>query len=200
MSATPAFKRVIEANVASILSGVNTSIPGRIESYDEDTGLAVVHPMIPKGTIVEGERQVSSLPDVCNVPCIVPGSGGRRLKYPIKPGHTVLLIFSSASLDRWIEFGREVDPGDDRRFALTDGIAITGLENSATDAPVFIEFTEDDEIHAGGNDALALNAALSQLRGWILDASDGSSFGTDLKASLTANPSWPEGTTVLKGE
>ena len=58
-----------------------------------------------------------------------PGSGAFPETFPLKAGDTVLLVFSSSSIDRWLSLGGEVDPIDDRRHHITDAMAIPGLRS-----------------------------------------------------------------------
>jgi hypothetical protein len=152
-----------------------------------------------------GERVAELLPQIVNVPVVMPGSGGVRIKFPIAAGDVVLLVFASCSLDRWLSLGGEVDPEDPRRGALEDAIAIPGLQDFANvaDASPLIEFT-GSEIRAGGSAALALKSDLDDLKAslsaWVPVATDG---GAALKTQLTTDgiigPGWPVGTTTLKG-
>src|SRR5690606_33082216 len=94
------------------------------------------------------------------------GSGGFRVTFPVDAGDEVLLIFSESALDAWLTYGGEVDPVDDRRFSLSDAIAIPGLRNfsnplssAPADRATFGKDTgaqihvDDTEIRLGANDA-----------------------------------------------
>ena len=104
----------------------------------------------------------------------------------------VLLVFCSASLDKWLDRGGEVDPLSDRRHALSDAIAFTGLQSRATDANPQIEFTASGEIHAGGSDELVTFAEF--MRHTHVTAGTGSPV---TPTPITGGPL--EGTAVLKG-
>jgi hypothetical protein len=144
--------RTITGHVDERFDQLNTCRPGKIETYNAATGLASVKSLIQKAYRDEKEeRQVAPLPVIPNVPVVFPGSGGIRIKFPVLPGDLVLLLFSSASLDRWLVSGDDVDPADDRANAITDAIAIPGLLNRARDASPQIEFTLTGQIHAGGS-------------------------------------------------
>lgn len=192
-------------NLASLITGriderfdqLNTCRPGRIQSYNSTTGLASVKPLIQKAFVDEaGDRQVAPLPVIPSVPVIFPGSGGVRIKFPVLPGDLVLLLFSSASLDRWLIAAEDVDPADDRAHALTDAIAIPGLLHRASDASPQIEFTLAGEIHAGGSSALALLSELNDLRSKH-NSHTHPSNGAAPTTGLVASPY--TGTDVLKG-
>jgi hypothetical protein len=85
----------------------------------------------------EGERQVERPPVIPNVPVQFPQGGGYRITFPLAVGDTGLLLFSDVSLDVWLSQGGEVDPLDDRRFDLSDGVFLPGVRsfaNALTDA------------------------------------------------------------------
>ncbi len=195
---TPRLTQLISAHVEDSLGEVNTCLPGRVEFYDSSTGRATVQPLVQRGFKgeEEGVREVERRPAITEVPVIFPGSGGARIVFPINVGDTVLLVFSSASLEKWLEFGTELDPEDDRKFHLTDAIAIPGLLNRKSNASPQIEFTLLGEIHAGGDLALALLSELNDLRSKHnshTHPSDGAAPSTGLVASPYS------GTSVLKG-
>lgn len=194
---TPNLTRVLQAHLDERLAGVNTSMPGEVTSYNAATGRATVQPLIPRGYLDEqGERQSELLPAITDVPVMRPGSGGDRLKYDIRPGDAVLLLFASASLDRWLATGRSLDPQDDRRHTLSDAIAISGLGIDGALAPTYIEFT-DTRIRAnGGDERLAHRDAVIDLRNEVADALDAISGGA---GSAVRNLSI-SGTTILRGD
>ena len=197
MSQTPTLAGTISAKIAAVLAGVHTSVPGRVESYSEATGLANVQPTVKDPATGE------DYPVVPNVPVALPGTAGGRIKFLVLPGDTVLLLSASCSLDRWKATGgagvggRAVDPADPRKHDLTDSIAIP-FSYTGSAFPE-IEFTLTGEIHAGGSSALATRAELAQLVDWILGATDGAGFGSALKTSISGDPTFPVGTSILKG-
>lgn len=194
---TPTIAQVIASYVEDGLDGVNTCLPGRVEFYNAVTGRATVQPLVKRGyRDEEGERQSERRPAITEVPVVFPGSGGVRIKWPVSRGDTVLLVFASGSLERWLEFGTELDPGDDRKFHLTDAIAIPGLLNRTSDASPQIEFTLTGEIHAGGSEALALKSDVDELRSKFnahTHASNGAQIIEAQKADAMV------GTSTLKG-
>ncbi len=158
MSVGPTMPEVLAKVFGAQFAGIHTCMPGRVESYDSDRLSVSVSPAIGRGYKGEDDaRAVEYLPVIQNVPLMFPGSGGVRIKFPVTKGDTVLLVFSEASIDRWkARGGGRVDPGDDRRFHLTDAIAIPGLLDfgHAGDATPTIEFTTGGQIHAGGDKPL----------------------------------------------
>ncbi|EHL99388.1 hypothetical protein HMPREF9946_03150 [Acetobacteraceae bacterium AT-5844] len=116
------FTGAIEAAVGSILSDINTSMPGVIVSYDAGRNRAVVRPTLPKrladGTTLEA-------PTIAEVPVLWPTGGGGSFTFPIRPGDQVWLEFSQRSLDGWLG-GNDTAPDDPRRFDLSDCVARPG--------------------------------------------------------------------------
>jgi hypothetical protein len=169
---------VIDKGVESRLRDVHVACPGRIVRYDADKQQADVQPLVQVVYLNEaGDRQVESLPVVPNVPVIFPGAGGFRITFPVtagdEDGDTCLLIFSESSLDRWLDQGGgPLDPQDDRRFHLSDGVAVLGLRDYAhalasapvdrmtlgkDDGPAI--HIDGDGIRIGDNDAPNLDTA-----------------------------------------
>ncbi len=198
---TPTLAHVLERSTAARLEGLNVCMPARIESYDDATCKASVQPLVKRRYVDEaGTFQAEALPVITNVPVVMPGSGGVRVKFPISVGDTVLIMFASCSLDRWLALGGLVDPEDGRRGALIDAIAIPGLQDfaNAGEASPMIEFT-GAAINAGGSQALALKSDVDNLRTLV------GTINTGAPGPLvnTLGPAWlasiPVGTTVLKG-
>lgn len=125
---TPQLATIIDLAFARRASGMRVSLPGRIESYDAATQRATVQPLVMESHTDDlGERVAELLPVVTDVPIMFPGSGAYRITWPVAAGDTVLLVFSSSSLDRWLARGGEVDPEDDRHHNISDAVAIPGL-------------------------------------------------------------------------
>jgi hypothetical protein len=166
MDRTPELFEVIDQIAKSQLDSAFVSMPARIESYDAAKQKAVVQPLVKFSHEDEGgERVIELLPAIDSVPVVFLGSGFGSFTAPISRGDTVLLIFTSCSLDRWLQRGGEVDPDDDRRGDLTDAIAIPNLRpfsNPISPAPpndrlrmgnasVAVEVTSTEALIGGGS-------------------------------------------------
>lgn len=126
----PTLADAVRAFVSRCLGEVHTAIPGRVESYDATLQRVSIQPVIKEAFEDEtGERVVARLPVIPGVPVQWPQGGGYFISFPLEVGDTGLLLFSQASLDVWLSEGGEVDPLDDRRFHLTDGIFIPGVRS-----------------------------------------------------------------------
>jgi hypothetical protein len=121
MSTLPqATRRAIEGRLAEI----HTAMPGRVETYDRARAMVSVKPLIKR---IYRDGMKISLPVISNVPVIFPRSGEASLSFPLQKGDTGLILFSERSLENWLARGGEAEPGDPRRFDLTDGIFLPGL-------------------------------------------------------------------------
>lgn len=127
---TPTLADVITGAIEVNRSNLRVALPGRVETYDAATQSCSVQLLVHDGVNDEtGTRQPEKLPVITSVPVCFPGSGAFSVTWPIKPGDTVLCVFASSSIDRWLALGGEVDPVDDRRHHISDAIAIPGLRD-----------------------------------------------------------------------
>jgi hypothetical protein len=114
----------------SMVADLHTALPGKIVKYDESTQKADVQPLIKERFVDEGgAQQVRDLPVIPSVPVQFPGAGGYRITFPVVVGDTGLMVFSEASLDKWLVSGGTVDPADERRHDLTDAVFLPGLRD-----------------------------------------------------------------------
>jgi len=110
----------------SKLENIHTSLPGKIEKYDEDTETADVLPSLSKITIKGKEV---ALPVISGVPVIFPSGAAFKLSWEVQKGDGVLLIFSEVALGAWVNSNgdKQVSPEGNHRFSETDAMAIVGL-------------------------------------------------------------------------
>ena len=210
---TPTLAGFVTNALDGRMRGVRVALPGVVQTYDPTTQTCSVQPLVQDGVYDEsGTRIAERLPVVASVPVCFPGSGAFSVTWPVKPGDTVLLVFSSSSIDRWLALGGEVDPIDDRRHHITDAIAIPGLRDlghvlpsSAVDATSMVI---SGPLKLGDNTAsspVALNSDLAAivniLATWMPVSSDG---GAALKLAvtnyITAHPGFPVGSTTTKAK
>lgn len=163
--------------------GVWTAMPGRVVDYDASEQSATIQPCVQTAYIDEpGDRIPDPLPQMHRVPIMFPGSGAYSITWPVSPGDTCLLVFSSLSIDRWLAHGgTNVDPADDRRNVLSDAVAIVGLRPFAPGGPV----------GSPGSDAMALTAPKVRIGGADADGdivvqSALGDFNTALGDAITA--------------
>lgn len=127
-SDAPTLPSVIRAAIEARLADVHVSMPGRVLTYDKARQEVSVQPLLKLHRRGEFGDTVDALPVLQHVPVMFFGAGEYADTFPVSRGDIVLLVFSEASLDRWlVSDGGIVDPVHTRRFALTDAIAIPGL-------------------------------------------------------------------------
>ncbi len=130
MSQTPRLSEVISAAIEQHQEEVWTAMPGIVVSYDSAKQRANVQPAVDRiFTTEEGELGLEILPVITNVPICFPGAGDYSITFPVKKGDTVLLVFASCSLDRWLSEGGRVKAHDAVRNDLSDAIAVPGLRS-----------------------------------------------------------------------
>lgn len=167
-SRSPTLAEVLQTSIQTSLESVHTAIPAKVTRYNASLQQADVQPLIKQAYEDEfGERQVASLPVVSNCPVQFPGGGGFTLIYPLSEGDTGLLVFSQASLDKWLSTGGTVDPDIDHRHNLSDGIFIPGVNPFSspriTTSPTNIVLGQDigNQIHVGAT-GISLGAGATE--------------------------------------
>jgi len=116
---------IINEAITSVLDQIHTAVPGRIESYDATTKKVSVTPLIRKWLADDTKM---AFPVIDSVPVVFPSSEDFILSYPLKQGDGCLILFSERSLEYWLSSSGEfVDPGDPRKFSISDAICIPGL-------------------------------------------------------------------------
>jgi hypothetical protein len=116
---------VIQAALDNIVSKIHTSIPCVVKRYDAQKRMGDIQPLIK--TVLKSGK-VLSQPLIQNVPFLILSGGGAVISFPIKPGDTVIALFSERSIDEWVNSsGDEIDPLDIRKHNLSDAIAICGI-------------------------------------------------------------------------
>lgn len=103
--------------------GLHTCLPGRVVSFDTQTGKAAIQPEVKSK--LSGE--FVSLPQINNVPIMFFRAGGFRITMPVKQGDKVLILFTERSIDGWLEDGQNSGPRATHTHNLSDAIAIPGV-------------------------------------------------------------------------
>jgi Phage protein Gp138 N-terminal domain len=210
--ARPTLPQVLDAHIQAVLDDVHTVSWGTIQSYDPGSQTAMVQ-LCPRRSYVDddGIRQTEQPAPLVSIPVIQPGSGGSSLTFPINSGDTVLVLFAEGAIAAWAAGGQaDFDSGDDRRFHLTDGVAIVGLRNSqnvVVPAPSqsATVLTDPSEVLLG--DQSASTPVLTTTDGGTFMAALATAIGTApstgvaalaaLQTALT-NLSWPVGAAKVK--
>lgn len=120
------FTDILRNYVDYRLEQVHTAIPGKIESYDENTRLAKVLPLVK----MKNSKSVDiPLPVIDNVPVIFPASSAFSLVWALRSGDGCLILFTEAGIGNFLNSGgtSQVAADDQSRHALTDAVCIPGL-------------------------------------------------------------------------
>lgn len=126
---TPTMSEVIKAAIEQRLCDLYTQMPGKIVSYDLNTGLATVSPLLKRKYIAdEGSTQ---LPPITNVPVCFPRMGKSRLRFPVAAGDEGMIQWQMRSIDVWLKTGGNIDPLDPRKFNFSDATFWPGMTSQA---------------------------------------------------------------------
>lgn len=182
----PLLENLLEAHRDVMLQSLWLHLPGQITSYDADTGLASVVPMVQDGEIEEDgvTRTVKTLPEIHDCPVSFPGSGKNRQTFPVAVGDVCLVMWCSSSIARWVVTGQIVDPGDDRRCDYADAVVLPGLSSSKipTDAP-----TDAIVIHADSGIKIQLgDSSIDDAAGAVVVHAAQKTWGQALNAAIAA--------------
>jgi len=114
--------------VQNEIANIHTSCPGTILSFDGR--FATVKPFLQYKS---EDGRIVDYPVISNVLVQFPASNGGQcsVTFPIKSGDQVTLLFAERSLDDFLSGGVSED---NRKYDLTDAVAIPGLFNSGVPA------------------------------------------------------------------
>lgn len=207
MISSPEIESVLMSIADSRVAAIHKAMPGRVESFDPSTQKATIQPLIKRARIdEEGARQVDAIAPVVNVPVMFPGAGGYRITFPVNRGDIVLLIIADSSLDLWLAHGGLVDPGDDRRNDISDGIAIPGLYNFAnlptdTSQSAMVLHGDIRLGSSGATDRVALMSDLVILKNAIATITAATNGATAMaSADTAAGGDWPNCSQKVRAE
>jgi hypothetical protein len=124
MTDTMPFDTAIRLIFESLLSGVHTAFPAKVEAFDSVTMRCDIQPCLKKK--YAGEDPINA-PKITDVPVMYPSIGNFMVVGPVQVGSYGLAICSERAIDTWHTQGGIVDPGDPRKFEITDAIFIPGL-------------------------------------------------------------------------
>jgi len=115
---------VLKTATNQMMAQMHTCLPGIVVSYDYTKQKASVKPLIKKKY---RDGRVDSLPVIVNVPVVWPRSSNASMTFPVNKGDYVMLLFAERAMELWLTQGGETEPGDTRKYDLTDAIAVPGL-------------------------------------------------------------------------
>ena len=113
--------------------GLYTCMPGVVTKFNSSLRTASVRGVIDI-LMDSGKRQKRV--DVVNVPVVLQGGGGHSIRFPIKAGDFVLVVYSMRGLDEWKRTHKDrVAPTPEVRFRERDAIAIPILPGADVSPP-----------------------------------------------------------------
>ena len=122
------FSTGVELIVESFLRGVYTSIPAVVTKVVTEGNSVLINarPLIGRRY---DDGDVSTPPEITNIPVVFPSAGGGMLSFPITGGDGVLIVFSMRDIDNWSSSDgvNNREPTSSRHHSITDAIAIPGL-------------------------------------------------------------------------
>lgn len=120
---TPTLSTVLRRAMDSLSAEMRVCIPAEVIKYDKDKQSVDVRPYI-KRKYADGQAQTP--PIIYNVPVAFHRAGNAYIAMPLEVGHSVLLVFSDRSIEKWLSSGAQTDPEDTRKHHIADAIAIPG--------------------------------------------------------------------------
>jgi hypothetical protein len=118
---TPA--QAIKVAFQAMAADMRVSVPAEVIRYDHKKQLIDARPVF-KRKYKDGT--VEAPPIIYNVPVMFPRAGDSFVALPMAKGHSVTLIFSDRSLEKWLSSGGQHDPEDTRQHHISDAMAIPG--------------------------------------------------------------------------
>ena len=167
---TPTLQDLFKTAFDHEISNIHTALPGHIVKYDAKTQKAEVMPDLQKKYY---NGTVQDMPIITNVPIVFPRGDDFFIKLPIKANDSVLLIFIERSLERWLSLGGVVEPGSNRKFDISDCVAIPGFYSFASpisdSSDNFVIQYKKGKYVINNNNKLALGNDSEELIALIID-------------------------------
>lgn len=111
-------------------AGIQTAIPGIIQSFNATAMTCVVQPSIKAIVFAQdGTSTDVALPLLVDCPVFFPAGGGCTLTFPIKAGDECLVVFSSRCIDAWWYSGGIQVQAEMRMHDLSDGFVFAGVRS-----------------------------------------------------------------------
>ncbi len=120
---TETFRKMMEA----MLYDLRVAAPGIIQSFDAATQTATVQLAIRERICISGDVTDEEIPELVDVPVVMPRAGGYLLTLPVAAGDECLVVFGDNCMDAWWQSGGVQNQVDRRRHDLSDGFAIVGI-------------------------------------------------------------------------
>ena len=112
-------EQALEAFRKDIFASLHVAMPGRVVSFDPESGTAVIQPAIRKRDM---DGKVVTAPVLTGVPVFLPTAD-----FAPQAGDQCMVIFADCCIDGWFDTGDAVVPPAARTHDLADGFAIVGF-------------------------------------------------------------------------
>jgi len=134
----PSLLDVVLEAIRFELAKVHTSIPGHVVAYDAAEQRATIQPAI-RGCYIDPDTRAlirEDLPQIPDVPVAFPGADGFSITFDVAVGDPVLVVFMERSTEEFRATGESgIEPGDLRRFDMSDAVAFPTSLNFAEPIP-----------------------------------------------------------------
>lgn len=131
-------------------ANLRVSVPGIITFFDPVEQIVNVQPALTEqvsqsnGTIVN-----TQLPELLDVPIVIPQCAGYAITMPISVGDECLVVFGDMCIDAWWQSGGVQDQVERRRHDLSDGFAIIGIASQPKVLPSYNTSALEIRTHDG---------------------------------------------------
>ena len=149
MSEAITLEALLRESFDEMAGELRVCLPGRIESYDPDTHLASIQPLIKRRFYAR--KMAVSLPIINRVPVIHPRTANAYIRLPVARGDLVTMVFTDRSMEAWLQGdGAETEALDTRQHHLSDAYAILGgypeKKKITADNPEALEIHVEDGV------------------------------------------------------
>jgi hypothetical protein len=127
----PKLEDIFNVFMRKLKIDVNCVKIGTIQSVDYTTMTASIQIAFQQ-QMRDGTYQ--KIPPLADVPLFTLQGGGYSLQFPIAVGDTALVVFADRNIDNWFKAGGVMPPADGRLHALSDAIALVGLNALAANS------------------------------------------------------------------
>lgn len=114
-------------NETNLSANLRVAVPGIIQAFDSVEQTVRVQPAIREVVTGSDYTPVSiPLPELLDVPIVLPRAGDYVITLPVRAGDECLVIFADQCIDAWWQNGGVQNQMERRRHDLSDGFAILG--------------------------------------------------------------------------
>jgi len=119
----PDFDDVLKESRNTLLSNINCVQIGKISKVNDNQTCEIE---IQVKRRVKG-KEIASYPLLVDCPYFVLSGGGAYIDMPVAPDDYCIILFNDRNFSEWWSTGNVKEPEDKRKHALSDGIAIVGI-------------------------------------------------------------------------